>query len=191
MGACLIRGEENVPDVNLKDYVICEYLPGREYTVDCFTDKNSELRAILPRTRDRLLAGVTVSSVNLEISDDIRQIAETINSRYEVDMSESNALGGADILDDNKYRYRSYRHNHYAMKSEGGQWKNAFNQLLCQIWIIALIKNCSFLEIRIIAQNMTIRIKCIDLTKGTKFLQIHILIRFQRLSGKNTQALIA
>lgn len=81
MGVCLIRGEENVPDVNLKDYVICEYLPGREYTVDCFTDNNSELRAILPRTRDRLLAVVTVSSVNLEISDDIRQIAETINSR--------------------------------------------------------------------------------------------------------------
>ncbi len=38
---------------NKEDYVISEYLPGEEYTVDCFTDWKGGLKFCGPRTRTR------------------------------------------------------------------------------------------------------------------------------------------
>jgi ATP-grasp in the biosynthetic pathway with Ter operon len=41
-------------------YVVTEYLPGEEHTVDCFTDRHGELRFVGPRTRERIWAGISV-----------------------------------------------------------------------------------------------------------------------------------
>lgn len=81
VGAKLVKSEKDIPDVDLKDYVICEYLPGEEYTVDCFTNFQGELKVISPRSRNRLLAGVCVSGKTEELTDEIKHIAERINSK--------------------------------------------------------------------------------------------------------------
>jgi hypothetical protein len=82
VGAKLIQSENDLPfDINLMDYVICEYLPGEEYTVDCLTDKNGKLIYVSPRSRKRLLAGVTVSGRTEELTPEIKFIADTINNK--------------------------------------------------------------------------------------------------------------
>ena len=77
-GARRVDRAEDLPD---GDYVICEYLPGAEYTVDCFTDINGKLRLVSPRTRDRIRAGIAVRTRTFSADKNIRAIAEDINSR--------------------------------------------------------------------------------------------------------------
>lgn len=80
-GAKIINTEQELKSTDLEDYVICEYLPGIEYTVDCLTDKNGELCVISPRSRARTLAGVSVHGKNEVLTDEIKTIAEKINKR--------------------------------------------------------------------------------------------------------------
>ena len=82
VGTKLVKNARDIPDnVDLSQYVICEYLPGEEYTVDCFTDKNGNLKAVLPRSRRRLLAGITVASEDLEPSHEFTEIARVLNQK--------------------------------------------------------------------------------------------------------------
>ena len=64
------------------EYAICEYLPGEEFTVDCFTDIHGQLRFVNPRTRERIRAGIAVRSRNLPCDEQIAAIAQDINSRF-------------------------------------------------------------------------------------------------------------
>lgn len=61
------------------EYAVCEYLPGKEVTVDCFTDIHGVLRYIGPRTRDRIRSGIAVRSRFIPVTDEIRSIAEDLN----------------------------------------------------------------------------------------------------------------
>ena len=79
VGASLINNVNELPE-DLSDYVICEYLPGIEYTVDCLTDLKGKLLFILPRSRERLLAGVTVCGQNEKLTEEIEKIAKIINN---------------------------------------------------------------------------------------------------------------
>lgn len=81
VGAKLVNSEKDVQDIDLSDYVICEYLCGEEFTVDCFTDKNGKLKAACPRSRNRTLAGVCVCGENEKLTDEIENIANRINSK--------------------------------------------------------------------------------------------------------------
>lgn len=80
VGAKLIEHQSDIPD-NINDYVICEYLPGEEYTVDCFTDCAGVIRFISPRSRRRVMAGVSVSGTTERLTPEIQYIAEQINNR--------------------------------------------------------------------------------------------------------------
>lgn len=81
-GAKLLQSKLDLPfDFDLNNYIISEYLPGEEYTVDCFTDKNGRLLFISPRSRKRLLAGITISGAIEPIDNEIQFIAETINEK--------------------------------------------------------------------------------------------------------------
>lgn len=81
-GTCLIKSVDEIPnDLKIEDYVISEYLPGEELTIDCLTDKEGNLCVCLPRIRNRLLAGVSVAGETIVASDEIIAIAETINKR--------------------------------------------------------------------------------------------------------------
>jgi hypothetical protein len=62
-------------------FIITEYLPGDEWTIDCFTDRNGTLKVVEPRKRIRTFKGI---SVNTKSSNTHKQIFEnwaaTINS---------------------------------------------------------------------------------------------------------------
>lgn len=65
------------------EYTICEYLPGCEYTVDCFTDKNKTLRVCHQRQRERIRTGIAVRSRLIPTEPEIWNIAKDINSELE------------------------------------------------------------------------------------------------------------
>ncbi len=73
----------NIEELNLyakeDDMLICEYLPGDEVTVDCFTNKDRKMLFCNPRAADRILAGIDVHARRIELTDDIRFIAESLN----------------------------------------------------------------------------------------------------------------
>lgn len=61
--------------------IICEYLSGDEYTVDCFTDQSGDLLCFKARNRKRIRTGISVSSELLSDDSTVKNIAEIINSR--------------------------------------------------------------------------------------------------------------
>ena len=61
--------------------IICEYLSGEEYTVDCFTDNDGNLLCFKMRNRKRIRTGISVSSEILPEDEKVKQIAKIINSR--------------------------------------------------------------------------------------------------------------
>lgn len=61
-------------------HIICEYLPGPEYTVDCFTDRHGELLFAGPRTRDIVKMGIAFKS-RPAYALKFRRIAEILNER--------------------------------------------------------------------------------------------------------------
>jgi len=69
---------ENEPSL-----LILEYLPGKEYTVDCFTNKNGQLLLSEGRERQRISNGISVRSVNVA-DKRFREIAQKINQRLEL-----------------------------------------------------------------------------------------------------------
>lgn len=73
--------EELLKYVNDKEYLISEYLPGEELTVDCFTNKDGKLLFIGPRTRERITSGVSFRSKTRDVTDEIQQIANSINEK--------------------------------------------------------------------------------------------------------------
>lgn len=63
------------------DALICEYLPGEEYTVDCFSDRHGKLRFCGPRVRGRTMNGISVYTHPVECTPEFREVAEAINRR--------------------------------------------------------------------------------------------------------------
>jgi predicted ATP-grasp superfamily ATP-dependent carboligase len=59
--------------------LICEYLPGPEMTVDCFTDRHGKLLFTAPRSRDRISNGIAVNSKTLKPDAALTRMANTIN----------------------------------------------------------------------------------------------------------------
>jgi len=57
--------------------IICEYLPGDEYTVDCFSDRERGVLFARARSRRRTRNGISVNTVTEKL-DEIPQLAETI-----------------------------------------------------------------------------------------------------------------
>lgn len=60
--------------------IILEYLPGKEYTIDCFSDKNGKLLYCGGRVRQRVRAGISVNTKNVkELQNKFEKIAININ----------------------------------------------------------------------------------------------------------------
>lgn len=81
-GAFIIDLENYNSSLNrsFSDYVITEYLPGEELTVDCFTNYYGELKFIGPRIRVRVSNGISVRTKTTELTEEIEFIANKINS---------------------------------------------------------------------------------------------------------------
>lgn len=58
--------------------IILEYLPGKEFTIDCFTNRKGELLFCEGRVRSRVQNGISVNS-STDNNVDFRKIAEKIN----------------------------------------------------------------------------------------------------------------
>ena len=74
------RNELEFYEKRNSELLICEYLPGKEYTVDCFTDRYGNLRTVNVRSRDRIKSGISVRSCNVVLNDEIKKMAIHINS---------------------------------------------------------------------------------------------------------------
>lgn len=66
---------------NKEEFVICEYLPGEEYTVDCFSDNAGQLLVAKARLRKRIKNGISVSAELIPENDIITLIAEDLNQK--------------------------------------------------------------------------------------------------------------
>lgn len=71
---------------NIQEYVICEYLEGDEYTVDCLSCAESKILYSSPRVRARVRNGISVSTTNVsdldsEFSDMASQISKTLKMK--------------------------------------------------------------------------------------------------------------
>ncbi|MDR3569106.1 MAG: ATP-grasp domain-containing protein [Syntrophobacteraceae bacterium] len=67
----LLRGQE---------LLILEYLPGKEYTVDCFTDRNGKLLFAGGRERRRIANGISVNTRPAKLNE-LREVAAKINAK--------------------------------------------------------------------------------------------------------------
>ena len=84
VGARLIKaGESARTQIDWNIEIVCEYLPGDELTVDCFTDRHRQLLGVFPRTRERTLGGISVAGKAIEANHSIMSIASIINDRLE------------------------------------------------------------------------------------------------------------
>jgi hypothetical protein len=70
------------PDI---DFLLCEFLPGDEYTIDSFTDRHGKLLFCGGRKRARISNGISVNTkVVSEYRDYFQEAASTINSVLEL-----------------------------------------------------------------------------------------------------------
>ena len=64
--------------------IAVELLPYEEYTIDCFSS-NGKLLYCEKRERIRVKDGISVNAITIETEDEVREIAEIINSRLRFD----------------------------------------------------------------------------------------------------------
>ena len=62
------------------DLLVLDYLPGEEYTVDCFTDRRGILLYAAARKRNRIKSGISVNTFFVDNQDEFLEIAQKINS---------------------------------------------------------------------------------------------------------------
>lgn len=85
-GTKLVKNRDELSEFLAKakeNYVICEYLPYAEFTVDCFTDRHGQLRYVGQRTRERIRNGIAVRSRFVETDPTVQKIAEDLNERFD------------------------------------------------------------------------------------------------------------
>ena len=80
-GSFLAYTANDFDNIDVKKYVICENLPGREYTIDCFTSKNGVLKFCGARLRERIQMGIAFRSSSCNLTEEIKRAAEEINAR--------------------------------------------------------------------------------------------------------------
>lgn len=60
------------------EYIFCEYLPGDEYTIDCFSNNKGEVIHTSPRLRKNVINGIS-ETTSIEINPIFKKIAAQIN----------------------------------------------------------------------------------------------------------------
>lgn len=82
-GTKKLNSQEEVNNylIGKDNMLVVEYLPGEEYTVDCFTDKNGNLLFSGARKRNRISNGISVNTFFVDDQAEFRIIAEKINAK--------------------------------------------------------------------------------------------------------------
>ena len=79
-GTLKVNNLDELNEYYQDDLLICEYLPGNEYTVDCFTNKNGELIFARGRTRERISSGLPYRVNAVKDNSNFLEIAKDINN---------------------------------------------------------------------------------------------------------------
>ncbi len=79
-GAQLVRdaAELAIATSAIQDPIVCEYLPGEEYTVDCFSDREKGVLFCGARIRLRMRNGIAVHTRSVDL-DGVQEIAKRIH----------------------------------------------------------------------------------------------------------------
>jgi hypothetical protein len=85
-GTAVINSDHDfiLNDTFLKNNVICEFLPGDEFTIDCFTDSKGKLKFVGPRKRERIFGGISVRSTTVKLTQELNNIAKVINNKMKM-----------------------------------------------------------------------------------------------------------
>lgn len=80
-GTIIVNNETELRNIINKnsEYLICEYLPGNEYTVDCFTNCKGDLIFAQGRTRERIIGGLPYRIEKVQNNKKFLEIAKDIN----------------------------------------------------------------------------------------------------------------
>jgi hypothetical protein len=79
-GAQKIDDATTLQNTNLDGMLLMEYLPGEEYTIDCFTNNSGDLIYVSSRFRKRIKNGISVSSAAVS-EHEFDEMAEIINTK--------------------------------------------------------------------------------------------------------------
>jgi len=80
-GSCIVTNHNDLNNYNPTRDLLTEYLPGKEYTIDCFTDLMGNLIFIGARERNRTMNGISVNTrTDKKLTRDFTHIAESINN---------------------------------------------------------------------------------------------------------------
>lgn len=81
-GCGLVRSRQEAKGILQRpDMLLCEYLPGEEYTIDCFTDQNGDLLFAGQRSRDLVKMGIAFRAGSMALDPEISTIADMLNAR--------------------------------------------------------------------------------------------------------------
>lgn len=70
---------------SISDFLLCEYLSGDEFTIDCFTDRKGELRFVAARKRTRISNGISVNTIQTDEYEELfNNYANAINKELEL-----------------------------------------------------------------------------------------------------------
>jgi len=74
-------------NLNLEDYVISEYLPGDEFTIECFSSTGKGLMYSMARSRERIRMGTSMRSerANQDIQIETQKMANSILSKLNIE----------------------------------------------------------------------------------------------------------
>ena len=70
---------DSILQVNCGKMIICEFLPGEECTVDCYTNADGRLVFCVPRRRKRIKNGISVNAYRVDVPE-LYDMAVCINS---------------------------------------------------------------------------------------------------------------
>jgi hypothetical protein len=81
-GAFIVKSKEQLQALeDPENYVVTEFLPGEELTIDCFTDRKGKLQFVGPRIRKRVFDGVCVNSETVEATEEIVKIGQIVSDK--------------------------------------------------------------------------------------------------------------
>lgn len=76
------RGQGSRGSLNInQDYLHCEYLSGREYTIDCFSNSENKLIYVSPRLRKTIVNGIS-ETTSIVLSNELKSIARQVNKVF-------------------------------------------------------------------------------------------------------------
>ncbi|TXY45612.1 ATP-grasp domain-containing protein [Vibrio mimicus] len=86
-GASIIQHASELDGLALNDFIIQELLPGKEYTIDCFSGSNGKLMFCSGRERSRIRMATSMHAEDVpeELNESFREIAGKILSRIPIE----------------------------------------------------------------------------------------------------------